>query len=151
VLAFACKSYASAGRLTIWEDGGRTRWTMEETADPDTRGVLRQGELDNPAFIAICDELRTAWARERSSAMAGEYSIELALFQGESCISRRRVQSDTTKELNRLLPDAPVFGPMWRDATGIPKMYWYRELGPIDWSTRQVMPVPSSPPADGGP
>ncbi len=72
----------------------------------------------------------------------GEYTLSVQIVDGEDRAAWV-VRTDDQAVLDAWLPSGGVFQVIWREATGIPKEFWYGHVGPIDLTNREVIESPS--------
>lgn len=117
------------------------QWEMIDF-DRDTRvaGVLRLGRVADGTIDDVVKELSDAFGRAggASSTEPREYSLS-ATFSVNNERGGLIVHTNDAALLDASLPRGGVFELVWKEATGIPKMFWYRDVGPIEESGRAVV------------
>jgi hypothetical protein len=126
-----------------------TRWTMVNLSRAS--GVvtpLRTGETARGDYARMKAHLERAMADVSTTAVA-QFTALVEFHSGDGVHIERRLTSDTEVIFDRLLSKVRPLSTLWLEATGIPKMFWYRDVGPIDWAMREVEAPAINPPGAG--
>jgi hypothetical protein len=126
--------WSHSGLLTLSREAGGTGWTLIDIDDAGARTPLRSGTAPAGAFDEVEEELRREWG-----LIVGPepYRVDAWIYRGAQVV-RRHNRIGLDMHVKQLLPASESFRQIWEQASGVPKMYWYRDLGPINWEGRSV-------------
>jgi hypothetical protein len=128
--------WSHSGLLTLSREAGATGWTLVDIDDTGARTPLRSGTAPAGVFDEVEEELHREWG-----LIVGPepYRVDAWIYRGGEVMRwHNRIGLDMHRK--QLLPASESFRQIWDQASGVPKMYWYRMLGPFDWEGAAVLP-----------
>lgn len=145
-LQFTSKELTSVGVLKISEQGDGISWTLCRLNEGRAYS-LRSGTLRRICIDKVAKELVNAMASSSSNQSPHVYTVDMDILYDGGATASSQCGAAVLDQLSNCLPDATSsFATIWRDASVIPKAYWYRDVGPVDWANRAFeQPVTDAP------
>jgi hypothetical protein len=141
-LALSSAGASSTGILIITPESYGLRWEMVDLDRDGKAMLLRSGSLSHGTIRDVANELkRVGPATASLPPPTGEYTLSVQIEDGDDRTAWV-VRTDDDAMLDACLPSGGVFQEIWREATGIPKMFWYRDVGPYDQGGREAIERP---------
>jgi hypothetical protein len=135
VILLSARDSDDVGVFTLTPTG----WTMENRSRASENTMeLRKGAATAGALSYARTHVERGVAAINRSDPGDRYRVVVRVRAGAE-VRELQASGETTAVF-----DAVLGGPievLWREASGIPKMYWYREVGPVDREHREEKPV----------
>jgi hypothetical protein len=107
--------------------------------------LLRTGVINADDLDRLADQFQSRLGTESISG-GDRYSLRVEIVTRDGLVSSFLAKGDQPGVFDLAMPSEGVFRKIWFEATRIPKVYWYREIGPIDPTARERLqgPIPDS-------
>ncbi|MBC7772817.1 MAG: hypothetical protein H7210_10010, partial [Pyrinomonadaceae bacterium] len=147
VLLLEDSSQDDSAELIIVARSSGLEWRLENRSRANKQKMLlRTGVQSAGRIDSIRTELKNALRTHKGSAGSSRYSLNVTCLDHSGAWTSS-ISGDDPLLWDHVLPRGGPFEVIWAEATGIPKKYWYRDVGPIDKTAREELrPVEKTDP-----